>query len=196
MEFDHVFILGDSWKVLSTVEMEEERRLFYVGMSRARETLHLFSLNGRNNPHAGLLDGEYATIRKIPPLADQTPLRRHYELLGLDDLFLDFAGMRPVNHPIRAALHELQAGDLLRAEMRNDQIELVHLNGISVARLSKAAQTRWKDRLQEILEIRVVAMVRRYRKDITDQEYSNKCHGEMWDLPIVEVVWKKIFKSS
>jgi ATP-dependent DNA helicase RecQ len=56
-----------------------------------------------------------------------------------------------------------------------------------VARLAKSAQARWQDRLDVISEIKVIALAKRYRSDIKDQEFQGKCHGESWEVPVVEL---------
>ena len=53
LEFDHVFLMDVNegilphQKALSEADLEEERRLFYVGMTRARKTLHILSVKSR-----------------------------------------------------------------------------------------------------------------------------------------------------
>jgi len=187
LEFDHVFILGDSWKDLNESEMEEERRLYYVAMSRARETLHLFSLEDRLNPHSSALQGDYLVISNSKPIIQKEIIGKQYRLLGMRDLFLDFAGIKKENHPVRSALQELKTDDCLRALIRNNGVELVNDLGVSVGRLSQAARDEWVGRLETIKEIRVIAIVRRNLIEIKDATFSRRCHGESWELPIVEV---------
>ncbi|MCG8336346.1 MAG: RecQ family ATP-dependent DNA helicase, partial [Proteobacteria bacterium] len=56
MEFNHVFIADGGWHLESTsADIEDERRLFYVAMTRAMETLTIMSVNGSANPHVPLL---------------------------------------------------------------------------------------------------------------------------------------------
>ncbi len=189
LEFDHVFILGQGWRQRQGPEMEEERRLYYVAMSRARETLRLFAIEN-NNPHASLLSGDFILARKI---AKEAPINKidilRYELLGMKEMFLDYAGLRPENHQARKALAHLRAGDLLNAAIHNDHVELADQSGITVARLAKSAEKKWAGRLRLIREIRVLAMVRRYRTDIQNQDFSSRCHGESWELPVVEITF-------
>jgi ATP-dependent DNA helicase RecQ len=187
LEFDHVFLLGDGWQKKQGLELEEERRLYYVGMSRARETLHLFNPADSRNPHASVLTGEFMVAGKVHPAKKELSANTQYTLLGMEDLFLDFAGIKIARHPVRRALQKLQAGDRLRLEKRNDYIELVNSEGISVARLSRTAQGNWQGRVDSIREVRVVAMVRRYKEDISDKPFSNSCHGEIWEVPVVEL---------
>ena len=186
LEFDHVFILGENWK--TGQDLAEERRLYYVAMSRARETLHLFSIASLANPHTALLTGDFLVERRIAPLAGNALRPRTYTLLGLEDLYLDFAGMKREGDPVRSALGRIEAGDLLRAERRNGQIELVNGDGLAVARLSKSARATWQERLETITEVRVVAMVRRTKDDISDTTYRDGCLGTTWEVPVVEVV--------
>ncbi len=194
LEFDHVFMLGESWKDIGGDEGEDERRLYYVGMSRARETLQLFSIDNVENPHVAALNGEFQVIRRLHPqhgqgkMADRIgPPTCRYILLGMADLFMDFAGLRKEGDPVRIGLEKLSVGDLLTAEIVQDKVVLRDELGVGVARLSQAAKQHWVTRLDSIVEIRVVAMVRRHKENIIDEAFKAKCHGECWELPVVEV---------
>ena len=67
MEFPHVFLLDGDWVEGRTPkEKEEERRIFYVGMTRAEETLCLFQCRDTHNPHLRLLEGDSILRRKGP----------------------------------------------------------------------------------------------------------------------------------
>ncbi|NLX18365.1 MAG: ATP-dependent helicase [Desulfobulbus sp.] len=188
LEFDHVFILGDSWQGVSASTIEDERRLYYVSMSRARETLHLFSLAFSGNPHTSTLSGDFFIRRKFhAPIKEKKPART-YHLLGMEDVFIDFAGLQPEQHPTRLALREIKAGDAVHIDERYSKLELVNKHGITIARLSRKAQDEWADKIQNIKEVRVVALVQRYKKELVDKTFQARCKGETWEVPIVEVV--------
>lgn len=188
LEFDHVFILGDSWRETTPSQLEEERRLYYVAMSRARETLHLLQLGVATNPHIACLQGDFLARRTptLPPAHTGSP--HTYHLLGMEDLFLDFAGRKPEHHPARQALQALHAGSLVGIEARRDYVDIVNAQGVTIARLSRKAQARWTMKLPTIRAIRVVALVRRYRDDLADTGLQAACFGESWLVPMIEVV--------
>ncbi len=58
LEFDHVYIVDVNEgimpykKAVLEPEIEEERRMFYVGMTRAKKNLHLFSTKQVNHKDA------------------------------------------------------------------------------------------------------------------------------------------------
>jgi len=187
-EFDHVFILGDSWDKGATTAIEDERRLYYVSMSRARETLHLFALKSSGNPHCSLLAGNFLETRKVVTDTRGFENTRSYRLLGMEDLYLDFIGTKPETHPARLALKRTKAGDSLRLEEKRKHLELVDSDGVAIARLSRKAQVEWSEKRRAIRDIRVVALVRRCRDDIVEKEYQSRCVGNNWEVPIVEIV--------
>lgn len=189
LQFDHVFILGQSWKAKQSMELEDERRLYYVAMSRARETLHLFSIETSNNPHSSLLSGDFLLTRRVSAKMIEPSSVKRYHLLGMEDFFLDYAGVRRENHPSRCALRMIQSGDALMIKKKNDHIELENSEGVSIARLSKSTQLEWSPRLDSIKDIRVIALVRRYLDDVSDKEFQSRCFGSSWDVPVVELVW-------
>ena len=188
LEFDHVFILGDNWGKCQGPAIEDDRRLYYVSMSRARETLHLFSIGPLINPHTCLLAGEFLISRKASSCAESQRKVIKYELLGMDDFFIDFAGIKPENHPSRLALRGIKAGDALNIKRRNSYLELVNSDGIAIARLSKKAQAEWSKKLEKIQDIHVVALVRRYKEDVAEKEFQVNCIGGSWEVPIVEII--------
>jgi ATP-dependent DNA helicase RecQ len=189
LEFDHVFLLGEHWRELTGMEGEEERRLYYVAMTRARETLQLFGIQGLRNPHTEVISGEWVVRRQLHPACDlKRPVIRH-ALLGMEDLYLDFAGTFRENDPVRLALARLNAGDLLRLTALNDNPLLINDNGLAIARLSRAAKANWLPRLDRVEGVRILAMVRRHRS-LSEEKYQHRYHGDTWEVPMVEVQYR------
>jgi DNA helicase-2/ATP-dependent DNA helicase PcrA len=60
LEYEHVYIIDVNEglmpykKAVLEQEIEEERRMFYVGMTRAKKNLHLFSVKQLNNKDADI----------------------------------------------------------------------------------------------------------------------------------------------
>ena len=70
--------------------------------------------------------------------------------------------------------------------LHNKQIALLDKDTLPVARLSQSAREEWRERLHLVKEVRVIAIVRRYRDDITDPAFKERCKGETWEVPVVE----------
>ena len=151
MEFSHVFILDGGWLSPATIpEMEEERRLYYVAMTRAKQWLGIFSLNGLSNPHVHCLRRETAieihTFSPPPKTSPHfvalpsDPVVYTYEIPSLKEIFLDYAGRKNPDHPIHAALTALCPGDALRYLETGNAACLCTRDGIPVAAISREAQ--------------------------------------------------------
>ncbi len=191
LEFDHVFILDGNWQTKTGQEMEEERRLYYVAMSRAKKTLHLFALQNNSNPHLKLLSGNLLLPREVVPKSGQAIPFFHYELLGMKELFIDFAGLKHSNHPTCKALSSLQCGDRLQISCQKGSCYLLDKTDCPVACLSKKAQQLWENRLATIHDIRIVALATRYKTDIKDLAFQQRCKQERWEVPIVELRYRQ-----
>ncbi len=190
LEFPHVFILDGNWeKRWSTKELEEERRLFYVAMTRAKETLCIFSRQGGTNPHLSGLRGEFAMRFKAERSSGEVcdSLGMRYETLGMKDLDLGFAGRFPPDHFIHCRLKGLGPGAPLFIGHDGNQVFLCDSESRPVAKLSRKAKDLWAARAGKIRSISVLAMIRR-RKDDEQGDYRDSCRGEFWEIPWVEVV--------
>jgi ATP-dependent DNA helicase RecQ len=193
MEFPHVFVPGGGWsRGKSPQEQEEERRVYYVAMTRARETLCLFDRSDSPNRHTDALQGDFLLRRDAPvtALPDEMVLRRRYDMLGMEDLFLDYAGRRCKEDPVHKHLAALMPGDLLHTVKNEDYIELHDEDGICVAALSRSARDGWQGRLHEIGKLTVLAMVQRGVED-SKGEFQERCKCDQWEVPIVEVVYTR-----
>ena len=89
MEFKHVFILDHGW---TNKEMEEERRLYYVGMTRAMAHLTIFTVQGSCNPHTAFLSRHPFVHTTQAPDVQITGFSKDLtiSILGMGDLFLSF----------------------------------------------------------------------------------------------------------
>ncbi len=66
-------------------------------------------------------------LRRDPPLIDppdELVLRRRYDVLGMEDMFLDFAGRKRAGDVVHEHLAGLWPGDSLVAVAKGDYIEL------------------------------------------------------------------------
>ncbi|MEA3273895.1 MAG: RecQ family ATP-dependent DNA helicase [Pseudomonadota bacterium] len=185
MEFPHVLIADGSWR--PNQHAEDERRLFYVGMTRARETLTLGRLTGGGNPWLDQIEGDWL-LRMQPKVAapsDEVVALR-YRLLTLADLDLGYAGRLVPGHPVHAHLAALKTGDELRARADGERILLNDAAGFTVARLSKNGSAEWPARLRQIDAIKVVALLHRRRGD-ADPDFRERCRSDTWEVPLVEI---------
>jgi ATP-dependent DNA helicase RecQ len=191
MEFSHVFVPGGGWtRGKGQQEQEEERRVYYVAMTRARETLCLFERADAPNPHTGFIEGDFR-LKGDPPVTaqpDELVLGRRYDILGMEELFLDYAGRKRREDSVHGHLAALKAGDPLRLVPNGEYIELHDGNGNCVAQLSQMGRKTWRERLGCVEKVTVLAMVERRAQD-TGVEYRDRCHCEQWEIPLAEVVY-------
>ncbi len=187
LEFKHVFIPNEP---PDNSDNEAQRRLLYVAMTRAQETLQLFQRRDCHNPHLGLLQGDIF-YRDTPADIAINPelLQIHFDVLKLSDIFLNHAGQQPPNHPIHQALANLQVGDSLSLQAQNNKLLLLNARQQVIAQLSKSAQMTWQARLPNTLEIRVLAIYTRLVED-SDSEWRKNLRCERWEVPLCEVKWK------
>ena len=192
LEFPHGFILDGGWPAPSNAAaMEEERRLYYVAMTRAMETLTVFRRTDCRNWHVEALNGPHLLDRRGNGVAEvETGRLRRYEILGMGQVYLDFAGGRPEDAPVHRTLSKVNTGDLLYMGEKGGKIVLIAESGMPVARLPRSAATVWRDRLDDIEKITVIAMIRRRAEDAA-LEYRGRLRCEWWEVPVVEITTLK-----
>ncbi len=187
-EYAHVLLCGN-WAGNADTSLEEERRVFYVGMTRARHTLAVFRRMDTRNPFTDDLSGACFAPRRESAGGPTGDLRNcDYVLFGLDDVFLDFAGRCAGDDGIHTALMALQPGDCLRIRANGQRPVLVAPTGTVVAQLSAGAADRWRSRLAMIEQVRVVGLIARRRSDCVDAEYAARLRAERWEVPVCELV--------
>ena len=185
LEFRVVLVLDGHWQLQRQVQLEEERRLFYVAMTRAQDCLVLFHRHDADNPHLRHIVGE-ACLHREGPRSGSYPLRG-YATLGLPDLFLSFAGRKARSDRIHEALPKLHAGDTVMLE--SSKRGLSH-NGTTVASLSRKGRKKVERIAGSEVEGTVLAMVRRSVED-EDEKYRDSNRTATWEVPMVELNWDR-----
>ncbi|MBI4290280.1 MAG: ATP-dependent helicase, partial [Betaproteobacteria bacterium] len=183
LEFDHVVVLDGGWRTTGE-EALAERRLYYVAMTRARQTLALCRMAGAG--FADELTRLPAVLVRAPALIDQLPagLSRRFELFGLGDVDMDFAG-RDRGPAVRRALAELRNGDELVLEPLSEQARWAVLTrtGQIVGRTS----TSYQSSVGRIVTARVAAICARRLKDVR-AEWQSRMAVDAWEVVLPELV--------
>jgi len=193
MEFPHVFILDGDWGLQkSPTEWEEERRVMYVGMTRAEETLCLMKMHRQPNPFLREIRGDHTVSKAYTGATHDNELQNiRYELIGLSEIYMDFAGCFHAGHSIHNQLACLEAGKKVVFQRNNSGIEIRDANGCCVGKLSNEGANKWSKRLNQICELRVVALLKRDRDDPAE-DYQNRIKVDQWELPVLEAVYTPI----
>ena len=197
LEFDHVLVLGGLRSSPKDPQpnnrhrlSEEERRLYYVAMTRARQTLTLIDSQQEPNPYFAEIRTS-TLFRKVAVAKSKSDrfTGLGYRVLGMKDLYIDFAGGKRANHSIHRSLARLQAGDLVKLQNGDHgQVRVLDEREEQVARLSRATARRWsQSRIAKVDEVRVLGMVHRTQDDSGDPKYRDRLQVESWEVPILEV---------
>jgi ATP-dependent DNA helicase RecQ len=197
-EFDHVLVIGPWRLALNSIAQEEERRTFYVGLTRARKTLAVFDrADVRPSLSETLTDRGVIRLR----FREETPRQQipvlSYEVLSLEDIHLGYPGRLGREHPIHKALSALNVGD--KVTMRSfagKGVGLIRDPDICVARLSHKAEQIWSPRISKVREVRILAMVRRTAEQDTKAERREGYNVPGWEVPIAEVVFEPTAPDS
>lgn len=188
MEFTVVLLLDGGWQIQPRNNTEEERRLFYVGMTRAKQKLVLFYRQDCQNPHISiLLNADTDSLfERLVETNGSYPLKR-YQILGLQDLYLSYAGNFSKDHRIHQVLGSLTVDDEL--VIRPDSMGYkMYAGDQPVAALSKQCAERFNSTFGHVgLIARVVAIVTRTRED-SEEAFQKHHRTEQWEIPIVEIV--------
>ena len=136
LEFDHVVV--DGWDKVGEEDREAPRRLYYVAMTRARETLTL-ARQLRGTKLVVLLVNEACALEREPVELPKPPkeLARRYEKLSLSDVDIGFAGRQETGSAVHRSIAKLVTGDSLTLSRDGTAWELRDAGGATVGRLAK-----------------------------------------------------------
>ncbi|MCY3878020.1 MAG: ATP-dependent helicase [Rhodobacteraceae bacterium] len=181
LEFDDVIVLDGGWGGQSKrSDEDEERRLYYVAMTRARRSLALLSLGGRQT-FAEDLEGP--AIRRHSPQVNGLDLAecgKTYLTLGPKDVFLDFAGRLGDNDRSLQAIEKISAGDPV--SIKHGMI--VDQSGIPIGRLAK----NFKLPDKTLIAGKVHTVIMRTQAE-SGEDFRNQLRREKWDIVLPELVF-------
>lgn len=182
LEFDHVLILdGGGWDDGS----DDERRLFYVAMTRARKTLTL--CEQFDGGHRFIRSCNDLVLRSRPDLiAMKERLDQRIWTATPEHVVLSWAGYFGPKAPIHRALRQLEYGDTLILRPRTDGKpgwEVADQSGVAVTRMAQ----RFSPPEGAIVEVRVAAIVVRKQQE----HEAGQVRMAEWDLVLPEVVYQR-----
>ena len=188
LEFDHVAVLDGGWDKMGAHEDgDAARRLYYVAMTRARQTLTLARMEGRTHRFLDDLPPSDALQRRepaiLPPPAPELAWR--HERLTLRDVDLGYAGRRPADDAIHAAIAALQPGDALSVDLQPGQMLLRDKRGKIVGRL---AQSYALPAAMACRSARVAAVLVRSEKD-SKEAYRHLLQCTRWEVIVPELIF-------
>ncbi|MYJ01049.1 MAG: RecQ family ATP-dependent DNA helicase, partial [Chloroflexi bacterium] len=187
-EFDHVAVLDGGWQRSGNDEdPDAARRLFYVAMSRARETLCIAS-TGSSHPFLTELARSPAVIRRELP--DRVPvmpkeLSRVHRRLGLGEVVLGFAGRRAPKHPLHDSIASLQPTDELRVRVDEDRWTLLDREGVEVGQLARKFQPPPGMRCVAAR----VASIATWNRELTEPQYRSGTRCKQWEVVVPDLVF-------
>ena len=186
LEFDHVVVLDGNWKDRGRGhDADEERRLYYVAMTRARETVAFMRL-GAVHPLQQVLQDSPAVLNRAPVDLPPVPagMTRRLLRLSLADVDLGFAGRLGPGNALHDAIAMLYPGSLL--ELRQSSAgrwELHNAEGIVVGRLARRFEAPLGMRC---VSASVYAVVTRSR-GMSDPQFLDRLKCDRWEVVVPEL---------
>ena len=189
LEFDHVAVLDGSWnRVGHGEDPDEARRLCYVAMTRARETLALARFEGHHRLQGALLDNPFVFHRdpsELPPAA--AALEYRFIRPSLEDVDLGFAGRQGARHPVHRAIAALSPGDPLQTRVVNaGRWELLNREGTVVGRLAKSFGPPAGTRCRSATVLAIVG----WSREASKPQYRDGIKCDAWEVIVPELTFE------
>ena len=182
LEFDRVIVLDGDWRPQNGEDPDAVRRLYYVAMTRARQTLTLARMDG-GNFLIDQLPASQALLHRPPTQWPPAPpgMNHRYLIPSLRDIDLGFAGRKAPEAAIHREIAALRIGDELHL-MGN---ELRTPAGKCIGRLSSKFEL--PDDLHCIhASVRAIIV---WRQRDNDPDYHHLCKCEHWEVVLPELVF-------
>ena len=192
LDFDHVVILDGNWHYRTQNVAEEQRRLYYVGMTRARHTLTLMNTDSGNSFLRSLTGHESALFRE-PPQPASTPAPEPAEIrrrLTLRDVDLSFPG-RASGPRVPDAIRDLQPGDPLTIDQASQPWGLRTPEGVLVGRFSRRTQQTMPNGPAGA-EVMAIAA---WDASKSTPEYRRSLNRERWEVVVPELIFARGHRS-
>jgi ATP-dependent DNA helicase RecQ len=188
MEFDHVAVLDGGWQSKSGEDMDVVRRLYYVAMTRARQTLTLARLHNGNELLDALPDALCFLRRPVTRIAEPSPeLMRQYVHPGLGEIDVGYAGRSPSAAQIHSLIVCLEQGSPLTLQDINGRWHLLDAQGVIVGRMKKDYTI---PNNMQCIAARVSAIIAR-RKEETDTTKYHEPKCAQWEIVVPELVFSR-----
>ncbi len=186
LEFDHVVVLDGGWDRPGE-DPDEDRRLYYVAMTRARQTLALMRFGEARRLQAPLREHRSVLCRESGPAAPlPQALRLRHVQPGLDSVDIGFAGRLGERHPAHRAIAALSPGDPLRVEERGKSLWLLNEAGVAVGKLARSFAPPKGMRCRSASVLAAVA----WSREASDPKYHAGLRCEQWEVAIPELVFE------
>ena len=189
LEFDHVVVLDGGWdRDGRRADPDEARRLYYVAMTRARETLSLMRFDGPNRLQEAL--GEQSCVLHRKPMSLPSPsdaLEYVFVQPSLREINIGFAGRRNPGDRVHRAIASLSVGDPLRARVTSvGRWELLNAEGLTVGRLAKTFASPAGLRCRSAAVRAVIG----WNREESPPEYRDGSRSEVWEVVVPEMVFE------
>lgn len=192
LEFAHVVVADGGWQPRGDKgNVEEERRVYYVAATRAKETLTVLVRKDQRNPFPAEMNCESVVDRtpRFQSIAAHTEVAlRRYATIGPSDLVISFAAGCPAQSPVHAAIKATNVGETVQFVAHGTAILIQTPHGVPIGSLSAAGRKIWEPRLELVRSAKISAMLQRTREQ-EGEEYRDRALVDAWEFPVIEVCW-------